>query len=96
MQLGSDGTVLHEHAPATLCTQAALLTHSYASQAAPGEAGVQEQGLRALGLLCFGADAAAAARKRQAAERVHRMCTACAPRRVCAACAPHAHRMCAA
>ena len=39
-----------------------------ALQAAPDEAGVQEDGLRALGLLCFGVDGAAAARKRQAAD----------------------------
>ena len=39
-----------------------------ALQAAPDEAGLQVDGLRALGLLCFGVDGAAAARKRQAAD----------------------------
>ena len=39
-----------------------------ALQAAPDEAGLQVDGLRALGLLCFGVDGAAATRKRQAAD----------------------------
>ena len=52
-----------------LCVECGALERVVtALQAAPDEAGVQEDGLRALGLLCFGVDGAAAARKRQAAD----------------------------
>jgi len=52
-----------------LCVECGALERVVtALQTAPDEAGVQEDGLRALGLLCFGVDGAAAARKRQAAD----------------------------
>ena len=52
-----------------LCVECGALERVVSAlQAAPDEAGVQEDGLRALGLLCFGVDGAAAARKRQAAD----------------------------